>query len=299
MKKIFIVVLAIHSLSVLAMPHIREFQTTRLNSTAGTGVGSVLSTEAAILNPASAAFFEKGSVSYQSYRASLKNENNARNTIPDRFSNRNSSQALFVSDYSNQVKGGVAYIDQKENHYDRSRAIFHAAGTMGPSSSFGISYNYIADTLPTTQQKRHFTRHQMTLGFTSILTEQLTMGLVMIDPTRATPGEERLLIGFQYQLLEKLTLMADVGTNYTQSFSEQNLWRAAVQLNLFKQLYVRGGKFEDNVQKFRGYGWGLSWIGPRLGVEFAQKFSDQFGGNYYLYEGERLVDTSLSAIINF
>ena len=282
-----------------AIAQIREFQTTRLNSSAGAGVASILSTEAAILNPAAAAYFEEGAISYQSYKANLQKKNDARDTIPDKFSKQNLSQALFISDYSGKVKGGVAYIDQAENRYDRTRAIFHAASPMGKTSALGFSYNYINDRLPSGTKNRHRVHHQMNVGLTEILSEDLTMGLVIQDVTRTTPGEERVLLGFQYKLTEKIVAIADTGAQYTKSYKKDNLWRAALQVNLFQDVFVRGGKFEDNVQDFRGYGWGIGWIGPRLGIEFAQKISDHFGKNTYIYKDERIVDSSLSAVIKF
>jgi hypothetical protein len=298
MKKIYILAVLVSTINS-AFAQIREFQTTRLNSSGGTGVASILSTEAAILNPASAAYFSEGAVSYQSYRASIKHEADERKTIPDKFSKQNLSQALFISDYSGKVKGGVAYIDQAENHYSRNRAIFHAAAPLGKTSAMGVSYNYISDKLPSGTKDRHQVHHQATVGFTEILSEDLSMGLVIKDFTRSTRGEERALLGWQYNLTSKIVAMVDVGAQYSKAFSKKNLWRAALQLNVFEDVFVRGGKFEDNIQDFRGYGWGIGWVGPRLGIEFAQKMSDQVGPNNYLYKGERIVDTSISALIKF
>ena len=71
------------------------------------------------------------------------------------------------------------------------------------------------------------------------------------------------------------------------------------RINLFDDFFFRLGKFYDNVRGTKGTGWGLGWTGPKLGVEFAQKISDQFVSKSYLYQDESLVDTSLSAIIKF
>jgi len=64
---------------------IRDFQTARLNSSAGAGVASILCTEAALLNPASCAFFSGSSLSYQSYSTSLRNESEERKNLNDDF----------------------------------------------------------------------------------------------------------------------------------------------------------------------------------------------------------------------
>ena len=105
--------------------------------------------------------------------------------------------------------------------------------------------------------------------------------------------------GLQYSFADKLTLIADVGTQYTKDVKEKYIWRAAVQLQMFEDFFFRVGKFYDNVRQTKGTGWGIGWVGPKLGVEFAQKLSDQFGDKLYIYHDETLVDTSISAIIKF
>lgn len=279
--------------------NIREFQTTRLNSTAGAGVASILSTEAAILNPATSTFFEGNSASYQSYTTDLQHKNTLRDTNNDRFAKQNRSQGLFLSDSSSGVKGGVAYLTQKENSFERDKVVLHGAGALGPKTSMGFSYNFLKDILPRQFRDRHQTSHQLSMGILQIIDEATTVGLVITDPTRSTPGEERLLAGFQYQMASRFVVIGDVGAQYTKSFSDNYLWRAALQLNVFSDFYIRGGKFHENMTESKGTGWGASWIGPRLGVEFAQKMTEYYGKRSYVYKDEKLVDTSLSAIIKF
>jgi hypothetical protein len=278
--------------------YIREFQTTRLNSTAGAGVASILSTEAAILNPATSAFFDGNSASYQSYTSSFKNENTLRDANNDPFAKQNRSQGVFVSDSSSGLRGGVAYTDQKENHFERTRAIFHASSAMGAKSAVGITYNYIQDTRPSGTPDRHQVQHQANAGLIQVIDEDTTLGLVMTDVTRTTPGEQRLLAGFQYHIAKKFVLIGDLGVDYTGNFSEDNLWRGAIQINLFDDFFLRGGTFNDAITKSKGNGWGAGWVGPRFGVEFAQKLSEYYS-TAYLYKNEKIVDTSLSAIIKF
>lgn len=279
---------------------IREFRTTRLMSTAGTGVASILSTEAAILNPAASAFFEGSSFSYQGYNTSLQNESEQRDLNNDPFPKNNKSQGAFVADHSGPIKGGVAYVTQDENNYERTRYVIHGASKMGnQTTSIGVTYNYLQDTLPQGSGDRHKTHHQAAVGLTQIVDEHTILGLVIQDPTRTTPGEERLIGGFQYTLAERFTIMGDYGAQYTKNFSKDYLWRAAVQLNIFSDFFLRGGQFYDNIQKLKGTGWGVGWIGPRFGVEFSQMYSEQFDSGFYVYKEEKLVDTALSAIIKF
>ncbi len=298
MKKV--IILAVLSLmGQTAWAQIREFQTTRLMSTGGAGVASILSTEAAILNPAASAFFDGSSFSYQSYRTALQNKSDVRDTAPDPFPKKNLSSGAFMADNSGPVKGGIAYLNQDENSYERERMVFHAAAPIGNATSLGFSYNYISDTLPTSFKDRHQISHQASAGMSHIIDQNTILGLVIIDPTRTTPGEERLLAGFQYNIAERFMILGDAGAQYTKSFSDKYVWRGAVQLNVFSDFFLRAGKFYDNISELKGMGWGVAWIGPRIGVEFAQKYSEQFGSGSYVYEEEKLVDTSLSAFIKF
>ena len=298
MKKVYILALML-LMGQSSWAQIREFQTTRLNSTAGAGVASLLSTEAGILNPASSAFFDGSSFSYQRYSSTLRRESDDRDATNDDFPNPNKSEGLFMADHDGPIKGGFAYLKQDENNYERDQLITHAAAPLNNSTSFGLTYRYIKDTLPKGFSNRHQTSHQASLGMLHILDEKTVIGLVMVDPTRTTPGEERALAGLQYSFADKLTLIADVGTQYTKDVKDKYLWRAAVQLQLFDDFFFRVGKFYDNVRESKGTGWGVGWLGPKLGVEFAQKFSEQFGEDSYIYHDETLVDTSISAIIKF
>lgn len=278
---------------------IREFQTTRLNSTAGAGVASVLSTEAALLNPATAAFFNGSSFSYHNTKTTLRHESKERDNASDDFADRNKSQGFFMADHTGPVKGGLSYILQDENDFERTQLAMHTAAAMGANAAAGISYRYLQDVNPPGRKNRRQTHHQFAFGTLFVLDEDTTVGLTIVDPSRTTPGEERALAGFQYNIADKLTLIADVGTQYTKDVKDKHLWRAALQLTLFDDFFFRAGKFYDNIRQHKGTGWGVGWIGPRLGVEFAQKFSEQFGRDSYIYKDESLVDTSISAIIKF
>lgn len=298
MKKVYILA-ALALMGQSSYAQIRDFQTTRLNSTAGAGVASILSTEAAILNPAAAAFFDGSSFSYQSYSTKLRKENDERDLNGDQFAKRNDAKGVFMADHSGPVKGGVTYIQQDENRFERERVTLHAAAPIGPNTGMGFAYNYIRDVRPKVLSPRHFTHHALTAGLTQIIDEKTILGLTLVDATRTLKGEERIIGGFQYSLADRFVIIGDAGAQYTKAVDKKYLWRAAVQINVFSDFYVRVGRFYDNVTEFKGTGWGASWMGPRLGVEFAQKFSESFGKNSYIYEDETLVDTSLSAIIKF
>jgi len=298
MKKVYMLTLLLF-LGQSSWAQIRDFQTTRLNSTAGTGVASVLSTEAALLNPSVSAFFEGNTSSYQQNSTSLSNKSSDRTANGDHFSKRNRSMGAFMSDHSGPVKGGIAYIDQNENDFKRNRLVAHGAAPMGPNSAMGVSYNYLLDKKPDTYSPRHTVNHEVTVGISHIIDEKTLLGLVVVDATRTLKDQERVLAGFQYSVADRFVILGDVGMQYTKSISQKHLWRAAIQINIFSDFFIRAGKFYDKTTHFQGTGWGASWIGPRFGVEFAQKISEQFGENSYIYKDEKLIDTSLSAIIKF
>ncbi len=262
-------------------------------------MASILSTEAAILNPAASTFVEGSSFSYQSYRTSLQQESDVRETWPNQFPRSNRSQGSFMSDNSGPVKGGAAFITQDENNFERQRLVLHGSAPMGGATSMGVRYSYIQDKRPVQFRNRHQIHHQAALGLTHIVDEDTVLGLVIIDPTRATRGEERAIAGFQYTLADRFTLLGDVGIRYTRRASEDYLWSGGVQMNVFSDFFLKVGQSFDNISKLKGTGWGVSWIGPRLGVEFAQRTSEQFDSGYYVYKDERIVDTSLSAVIKF
>jgi hypothetical protein len=73
----------------------------------------------------------------------------------------------------------------------------------------------------------------------------------------------------------------------------------AVQMNIFSDFFLRVGQFYENIQKFKGTGWGVSWMGPRFGVEFGQKHSKQFSSGNFFFKDEKITDTGFSAIIKF
>lgn len=298
MKKVFI--LAILTLWVQnSVAQIREFQTSRLISTGGAGVASILSTEAAVLNPAASAFFQDSSFSHQSYRTSLQKENQLRNATGHDFPALNRSQGLFLSDNSGPVKGGMAYLTQNENQYERKQIVLHGAVPMGPSSAMGVSYSFLEDGRPRNFVDRYKTHHRASVGITHILDRDTVLAIVVLDPTRTTPGEERAIAGFQYTLADRFTIIGDIGAQFTRDVSSHYLWRGSVQMNIFSDFFLRLGQFFDNIQKMKGTGWGLSWMGPRFGVEFSQRQSEQFASGFSFYPKEKIIDNSLSAVIKF
>src|SRR5690606_12933771 len=98
-----------------------------------------------------------------------------------------------LSDHSSAVKGGVAFLQQQENGYERENYTIHGSVPMSPNSSMGVRYAYLQDHLPSGSKNRHRTHHQASIGVSYIIDPKTVLGLVVIDPTRTTPAEERAI----------------------------------------------------------------------------------------------------------
>lgn len=274
---------------------IRSFQTARLMSTSGAGVASILTSEAAILNPASSAFFSGQSFSYQNYKSSLSNNSDLRSINLDSQSN----SGLFLSDNSGPLKGGVAYIKQNDVGYERTKMTLHSSANLGKKSSLGLSYNYLLDKRPSNSPHRHDVNHQVHLGYTFILDQDMSLGVALHDITKTTPGEERMILGFQYVVAQRFTILGDWASESYKEIKGLYYWAAALQMNLFSDVFLRVGQFYDTFQKSKGNSWGLSWVGPKLGLEFSQKYSTYFRDSASFFSAEKTIDSSFSLLINF
>jgi len=277
----------------------RDFQTTRLNSTAGTGVASILASEAALLNPASSAFFQGNSFSYQASSPKLKDQSPNRVSQNNKFSSRAQSQGLFVSDYSGPVKGGLAYLRQVENKFEREKFVLHGASASNKETAIGASYGYERLKEPVSSSNRHQINHFLNIGVTHIVAQRTILGLVVKDALKTVTDGQAVKAGIQQGLSDNILLLADVGFQGKKSFSKTYEWNTALQLTLFDDFFLRAGLSYDELHQYRSKGWGFAWMGPKLGLEFAQRFSTALAKNTYLYENERIIDTSLSAFVSF
>jgi hypothetical protein len=286
--------------SLDALAQIRPFQTTRLQSTSGAGVASMLVTEAAVLNPATLAFFSETFASYHNTRTTLRNTSDERKADDRQAQGDGRHEGYFVFDNAGETKGGLSYQRQRENGFTRQRMTATMATNIGSDMSLGFLYKHTDDLRPVWYNSRHKVSHPMTLGFSWIVRPDLTLGAIWDDPTRATPGESRAVAGAQYALTADLLVIADGGGDPTRSFSDTRTLRGALQFNFFSDFFLRVGKFEDKALNLEGESWGFSWIGPKLSVEFAMKNSRTIEKEVsYLYQSEKLADLSFSAGVRF
>jgi hypothetical protein len=285
-----------------AVAQIRPFQTTRLHSTGGAGVASMLVTESAVLNPAPLAFFADTFVSYQNTRTSIHSDSEDRESDDRVFPGGNRSEGYFLFDNASSLKGGFSYQTQRENGFNRKRGTATMAAPIGENMSYGLLYRYTEDSRPDWYgaSSRHKVSHPFTMGLTWIPYSKLTVGFVWDDPTRAITGESRAIAGLQYSVTPDLIAIIDAGGDPTTDFYDKRLWRGALQFNVFSDFFLRGGKFQDRALNLEGEAWGVSWTGPKLGVDFAMKTSRQIQSESgYLYKDEKLQDVSFTANVRF
>lgn len=279
-------------LTTTAVAKIREFETTRLQSTSGAGVGTILVNEAATLNPAPIVFVPVSSFYYQNGTSKLDSISNGRD---NNFGN-GSSQMYLLSDSTTRLKGTFSYQDHSENHTRRKRFTSSVANNMGKRTAFGVLYRYTIDKTANNETKYH----QGVFGFTHIYSPDLIIGGVLIDPFLASKQDSRSILGFQYSLTDNFFLIVDAGVNMHDKPKEKTISRAALQVNLLKDIYLRTGKFHDNVTNLKGNSWGISWIGPKLSIEYSYKMSEIISDNSdYLYDDEQIIETSLAFALVF
>jgi hypothetical protein len=283
-----------------AVAQIRPLQTTRMTSTSGAGVGSLLVVESAILNPAALAFFTDTYFSYQKNSSSIKSGNDLRLVDDNNFPSSNGHEAYFLFDNSSQVKGGFSYQHQREGGFERKRLTASLAGFITDRLTWGLLYKYTEDNLSSSARGNSKVSHPVTLGLTYVFSPGLIVGATYDDPGLAIKEETRANIGIQYSLFDQFVLIFDAGTKPNGDAFDSRIWRGALQFNVFSDFFVRAGKYQDRALNLEGDSWGVSWIGPKLGAEFAMKQSTQIIKQVdYLYPEETITDISFAFHLKF
>ncbi len=269
--------LYISALAIFSLPsansNILNFETTRLKSTAGAGVASVLMNEAVVLNPAPLALFQNGSFYFQRSSGQMNQfspgpANGPGNAPLEASPSHKSKQfSTVVADAKSKLKGAFGYTRQTYSHHRRQQLMAAFAHPAGKKSSVGINYQRIKE-----HRGDHQDRYgQANIGVMHALNEQFTMGMVFVDPMRRRKGETRGLLGGQYVYQDMVSFILDIGADYNHPLDKTFLWRGAIQFKLLDDFYLRLGAFDDKGKREEGTGVGLGWIGPRLVFDFALK----------------------------
>ena len=292
----FLSLLAIHSVqNIYAVNRIPDFETTRMKSTAGAGVASILMDEATFLNPATIAFYEQGSFYFQ--KGGVDSTPSQTNSATQESSN----MSIIASDAKGITGGSISYntAEYKGQSVKRISAAF--ARPVGEKSSFGVNASYIkedtfingSDQLQTDDYK------QTTFGIAHVLNDSVSLGFVLRDPFKERQGDTKATAGFQYTFKNFFSVMLDAGADYTENLSDTVSWNAGAQLGLFKDFYVRFGSFNDKGRQEKGTGAGVGWLQPKLVIEVALKNTDILESTNLGQTGEEIKETSLSLSYRF
>ena len=241
---------------------LREYETTRLKSTAGAGVASILMDEATILNPAPIAFFNISSI-YMEKTSSDSTD------VDDNSLEGTSNYALIASDSSKALKGSISYVDAKSGGEKYKQIATSLAATVGNKSSIGFTYQKMerVDIYQGVKTKADY--QQINIGVFHAVNPSFSLGLVAMDILEKSANNNKAVIGAQYQVGNYISLMLDAGADYQEELSERSLWRAAIQFKIMNNFYLRAGMFDDSIDMQSGSGFGLSWIQPKLALNFA------------------------------
>ena len=256
--KLFPIILVLYSFS--SFGNIQEFETTRMKSTAGTGVGSILMDEATLLNPAPIAFFNVGSV--------YISKGSTQNTLSGDELQNTDHLGVIVSDAKGSSAGSLSYQTQTFGNQKRIRLAAALSAPINKKSAMGVSLRRTTDEIIGGEKTEYF---QTILGVSHAVSEAFTLGFVALDPLRKREEDAMGIFGVQYVFKDFISVMADAGANYFKELSETFLYRGAVQFKLLDDFYARFGYFRDMGKSENGTGVGLGWVQPRLVLEAAIK----------------------------
>jgi hypothetical protein len=252
--------------------NIRRMQTTRLHSTAGTGVGSLMLNESSVLNPAPLGLMNSSAVYFQKSNSDITFREEA---VADNNKNLPQSDQMLAiaTDAKGSLKGALSYQKSKDGYNYRKRFGISSAKSFNKKSSFGATYFNTTDDLSEDGYRYKTDKyHQTSFGIIHKIEDNFTIGLTAMDPFRVKPNESRTIAGFDYMYKNIVSLMGDIGSDYD-DLSEGLLYRGALQLKVLNDFFVRAGMFRDKKLKERGNGAGIGWVTPKLVFEVAYQSS--------------------------
>lgn len=273
---------------------IPKFETTRMKSTGGAGVASILMDEATFLNPATIAYFQQGGIFFQ--KSGLEATRSSRNSNSEEFS----STSVIASDAKGLVGGSLSY-NTIEYRGEKVKRISSAFGRpLGDKSSFGINLAYSKEkTFDGNGNLQDQDFKQTTFGVAHAIDDKVTLGLVLEDPFKGKQNETRAITGFQYVYAGFASIMLDLGADYNRNLSDTLMWRAGTQLKIFDDFFLRFGSYNDKGRQEKGSGAGIGWIQPRLVIELAIKNGELLESEVLNQQGEEIKETSFSLSYRF
>lgn len=299
LSQLSLIIVLFFSSNTLAGRAVRQWQTTKTSSLAGAGIAAPTMIEALYVNPAMYAYFTTSSFYFQNHDGKIDPLNSSRTaTFGD--SNNPEGFSAAITDGSNPAKGGFTYTDQEESGTERKRYGFGFGNTVDGDSAFGVNYSYIVDEFSEGSIEKKSKLHVGSMGYLSIVNPQFSYAIIWNDPAWADRLNSKTVFGMHYRPFEKLSLMLDLGQDIKRSINKTLYYAAGLEVEVYTDVYARCGVFQDKIFNLKGYGFGLGWIGPRIGLEVAIKQSqrkDEF--NTFLLQDEKLKETEASLLYLF
>lgn len=245
-----------------------SYQTTRLKSTGGAGVGSILMDEATFLNPAPLAFFNLTAVFIQRTGGDETTNGNDETSVL-----KSENYAAVLSDSKSQVKGSFSYVKAKEGNDKSTMMSASTAFPIQQRSAIGATYRKITNSI---SGQKDVIINQYVVGASHNISPNLSVGAILIEPFTKIKENSQAVVGGQLVYEDFIALMLDVGANYNFPLDESLVYKGAVQIKFFTEVYLRAGYFNDKGMEEKGTGVGLGWVQPRLAIEAALKNSKGF-----------------------
>jgi len=272
-----------------------KFETTRMKSTAGAGVASILMDEATLLNPATIAYYNQGGIFFQ--RSGI-DSTRTQGSVPE--TQEFSSMSIIASDSKGPTGGSLSYntVDYRGQKVQKISSAF--ARPIGEKSSFGANFSYLKEEIFNQNNVLEKNDYKvMNFGVAHALSESFTMGFVVNDPFKEKVDETRAIAGIQYVFKGFFSLMFDAGADYNQDLSQTVFWKAASQLKIFSDFFIRFGTYRDKGLQEKGTGAGVGWLQPRLVMELAVKNTQVLESLALNQTSEDIKETSFSLSYRF
>jgi hypothetical protein len=288
-RKFIFLTVFLASFQPISAKEIRPYETTRLQSTAGAGVASLLVHESVVLNPAPVAFFSNSFLYTQRDWENLDREGQDR---LDSYRS-NTSEAHIVTDSTSALRGSFAYIRKLEDEFKRTSYSLSMSGAMSKSSAMGITYTYAMDeNFGEILDPKHF----LDIGYINVVNTKVSYGLVLKDAGKASQTQRRLIGGVHYNLTNILAFILDLEIDVQRSYEDYNSTKGAVQFSLVSDIFVRAGYFNSTIDNETGTTYGLSWVGPKLSFDYALKrvHLKENNPDKGLYEDDEILTSSFA-----
>ncbi len=289
-------VLFSYHFSLLANIRIPEPLTTRLQSTSGAGVASLLIDEATVLNPAPMAFYTQSFLYYHYNKTTIFLPEDDTGPSPK----DSKGMSVIASDGGQKTKGSFNYTWLNHDRAERKRFSFATGFPVSKTSSMGMTYRYTIDRpYQDGEVQSKEKSHQVNFGIYHMVAPYLSLGMVFTDPFKANDDDTVVIAGAQLSYKDMIVLMTDFGANYHDELSSTFLYRTGLQLKVFSDFLLRFGMHKDNGLREKGSAFGLAWISPRLALNFALRHIEVDEWLERKQREEKIKELSFSMSVHF